>query len=145
MEGNEGLPEKTEGSGNPRRPRGSLRTVLKHSDWLDMLLMAVGTIGCVADGLSMSVIMLVLSQLMNGYASVDSPLNPEDINKYALALLYVAVGIGSGAFLENSLRIARRLLNEQLVRDTGMIKTLHWQFTALHLFLKSEEAPLALN
>ncbi|CAK9137899.1 unnamed protein product [Ilex paraguariensis] len=89
MESNEGLPGKTEGSGNPRQPRGSLRTVLKHSD---MLLMALGTIGF--DIL---------------YASVDTPLNLKTKTsktalisftlQYALALLYVAVGIGSGAFL----------------------------------------------
>ncbi|GFZ11973.1 hypothetical protein Acr_23g0003580 [Actinidia rufa] len=78
-------------------PPGSLRMVLKHSDGLDIMLMTLGTIGCVADGASMSSIMLVLSNLMNGYAS--SYLTLQEINKYALDLLYVAVGVGSGAFL----------------------------------------------
>lgn len=114
-----------------RTALGSLMTVLKHSDWKDMVLMGLGTLGSVADGLSMASIMIVLSNLMNGYAS--SSLGLEDINKvpiktwtsaifdlkwlyqlhgttndlvfviqYAMDLLYVAIGVGSGAFLGNS-------------------------------------------
>ncbi|KAF5957361.1 hypothetical protein HYC85_004586 [Camellia sinensis] len=74
------------------------RGVLKHSDGLDMLLMALGTIGCVADGACMSAIMLVLANLMNGYAAATS-LTPKVINTYALSLLYVAIGVGIGGFL----------------------------------------------
>ncbi|KAK3437549.1 hypothetical protein EUGRSUZ_C02210 [Eucalyptus grandis] len=59
--------------------------------------MALGTTGCIADGLTMSLIMILLSNLMNGYASTS--LGPGDANKYALDLFYVAVAGGSGSFL----------------------------------------------
>ncbi|KAK2646219.1 hypothetical protein Ddye_021414 [Dipteronia dyeriana] len=80
-----------------RTEPGSLGMVLKDSDWKDVLLMVMGSIGSVADGSAMALIMLCLGSLMNGYAS--SALTPHDINKYAMSLLYVAVGVGSGAFL----------------------------------------------
>lgn len=83
MEKNKGSVSKPEGSGNPRRAPGSLRMVLKHSDRIDMFLMALGTIGCVADGLTMTAIMLVLSRLMNGYAAAAS-LTLVDVNKVSI-------------------------------------------------------------
>ncbi|KAI8020547.1 ABC transporter B family member 17 [Camellia lanceoleosa] len=98
IESNERLKSKRKGSVQTIPP-SSLRTVLKHSDGLDMLLMALGTIGCVADGACMSAIMLVLANLMNGYAAATS-LTPKVINKYAVSLLYVAIGVGIGGFLE---------------------------------------------
>ncbi|GMP33972.1 hypothetical protein CsSME_00007054 [Camellia sinensis var. sinensis] len=97
IESNERLKSKCKGSVQTIL-LGSLRTVLKHSDGLDMLLMALGTIGCVADGACMSAIMLVLANLMNGYAAATS-LTPKVINTYALSLLYVAIGVGIGGFL----------------------------------------------
>ena len=60
-------------------PSGSLRTVLKYSDWKDVLLMALGSIGSVADGSAMSLIMIILSYLMNSYGG--SSVTIEDINK----------------------------------------------------------------
>ncbi|GFZ07863.1 hypothetical protein Acr_19g0008000 [Actinidia rufa] len=102
MESKDELPSKLVGSVKRASPPGSLRMVLKHSDGLDMLLMTLGTVGCIADGVCMSAIMLVLSNLMNGYAAAAT-LTPHDINKYALALLYVAVAVGSGAFLDSKL------------------------------------------
>ncbi|XP_030544980.1 putative multidrug resistance protein [Rhodamnia argentea] len=90
--------KKAELPGKTGTTPGSLRVVLKNSDRKDMLLMALGTVGCVADGLTLSLMMIVLSNLMNGYASAS--LGPGDVNKYALDLFYVAIAVGSGSFLE---------------------------------------------
>ncbi|KAK3221254.1 hypothetical protein Dsin_008279 [Dipteronia sinensis] len=116
-----------------RTKPGSLRLVLKDSDWKDVLLMVMGSIGSVADGSAMALIMLCLGSLMNGYAS--SALTPHDINKYAMSLLYVAVGVGSGAFLEGfcwartaerqTLRLRRRYLGAVLRQDVGFFDTNH--------------------
>ncbi|KAM7480105.1 hypothetical protein LguiA_028318 [Lonicera macranthoides] len=134
IERNNGSPGKPEGNENQETcPRGSLRTVLKQSDGTDMLLMVLGTIGCVADGSSLATIMLVLSNLMNGYAS--SSLTSADINKYALALVYVAIGVGSGAFLEGlcwaqtaerqTSRLRTRYLHTVMRQDIGFFDTTH--------------------
>ncbi|KAL3537332.1 hypothetical protein ACH5RR_000698 [Cinchona calisaya] len=127
----ESQPEIQEKTENPRTSRGSLRLVLKHADLLDILLMALGTIGCVADGSSVSANMLVLSSLMNSYSR--SAITPHDINKYALDLFYVAVTVGSGAFLEGfcwartaerqTSRLRTRYLQAVLRQDVGFFDT----------------------
>ncbi|PWA74003.1 NHPM bacteriocin system ABC transporter, ATP-binding protein [Artemisia annua] len=73
--------------------------LFQHADWKDIVLMALGTTGCFVDGLSVSVMMLVLSHLMNSYASLTS-LTLADVNRYALAFIYIALVVGAGAFLE---------------------------------------------
>ncbi|KAI3684463.1 hypothetical protein L6452_33687 [Arctium lappa] len=86
-------------SENEKAPTGLLRMLFQHADWRDVVLMALGTSGCFIDGLSVSAMMLVLSRLMNGYASVSS-LTLADVNQYALAFVYIAIVVGAGAFLE---------------------------------------------
>lgn len=61
---------------------GSLQTVLRQSDWKHMLLIGLGSMGSVADGSAMALIMIILSSLMNGYAGASLTL--EDINKVGL-------------------------------------------------------------
>ena len=78
----DGSSTKLEESEKSATPSGSLRTILKYSDWKDMVLMTLGTFGCVADGLCMSAIMLVLSKLMNDYALTS--LSLADIDKVGL-------------------------------------------------------------
>ncbi|XP_059638895.1 ABC transporter B family member 15-like [Cornus florida] len=128
------LSSKAEGNGNPRTSGGSLRMVLKQSDRVDMLLMVLGTIGCVSEGMNMAAIMIVLSNLMNGYADASS-LMLEVINKNALALLYVAICVGSGAFLEGfcwartaerqTSRLRIKYLQAVLRQDVGFFDTVH--------------------
>ncbi|KAG6740062.1 hypothetical protein POTOM_057696 [Populus tomentosa] len=94
-------------------PSGPLQTVLKQSDWMDMLLMALGIMGSVVDGSSIAIIMIILSDLMNRYGV--SSVAIEAINEgAALALTYVAVVVASGSFLGQKQRIsfARALLRD---------------------------------
>ncbi|KAH8481522.1 hypothetical protein H0E87_029116 [Populus deltoides] len=104
-------------------PSGSLRTVLKHSDWKDVLLMALGSIGSVADGSSMSLIMIILSDLMNSYGG--SSVTIEDINKFALSLTYVAVGVASGSFLDNIYRLFCGKMLDSFDTNQGLSLTSH--------------------
>ncbi|KAJ0527800.1 putative Type 1 protein exporter [Helianthus annuus] len=80
-------------------PPGLLAIITEHADWIDMILMVLGTAGCIANGLSMSLIMLVLSRMYNDYASLASK-TPADINQYALLYVYVTIVVASGAFIE---------------------------------------------
>lgn len=59
---------------------GLIWMLFQHADWKDIVLMALGTTGCFVDGLSVSVMMLVLSHLMNSYASLSS-LTLADVNQ----------------------------------------------------------------
>lgn len=77
INGSSGKPESDE---KEKVSRGLLGMLFEHADWSDMVLMALGTCGCFVDGLSVSIMMLVFSHLMNVYASVSS-LTPADVNK----------------------------------------------------------------
>ncbi|CAI9280467.1 unnamed protein product [Lactuca saligna] len=78
---------------------GLLGVISEHADRIDMSLMALGTAGCIANGSSMALIMFALSRMMNGYASTTS-ITLADINQYAITYMYVAIIVGSGAFIE---------------------------------------------
>lgn len=65
---------------------GLLGMISEHADWIDMILMVVGTAGCIANGLSISLIVLVLSRMSNGYASLSSII-PADVNQVSLTFL----------------------------------------------------------
>ena len=78
--------EKKDGSSkkpDSRAPPGLIKMITEHADWIDITLMASGTGGCVANGLSMSLVMLVLSRMTNGYASL-SFITPSDINQVSI-------------------------------------------------------------
>lgn len=74
------LEEKT-GDSRPQPPQGSLWLVLKQADALDTLLMALGLVGCVADGMAWSANLLILRNIMNSYGGSSSGFTPDDINK----------------------------------------------------------------
>ncbi|KAK1427694.1 hypothetical protein QVD17_16387 [Tagetes erecta] len=128
MEKNGSLSERE----NDKASRGLIWLVFRHADWNDMVLMVLGMCGCFVDGLSVSAMMLVLSRLMNGYASVSS-LTLEDVNQYALAFVYIAIVVGAGAFLEGfcwgqtaerqSSRIRAKYLKAILRQQVGYFDT----------------------
>ncbi|CAL1392010.1 unnamed protein product [Linum trigynum] len=81
----------------------SLRSILIHADKVDWLLMVVGLIGSIGDGISTPVMLFISSKLLNHIG--DAPTNSADviihnINMNALALCYVACAQGLLCFLE---------------------------------------------
>lgn len=72
--------EKT-GDSRPSPPQGSLWLIMKQADALDILLMALGLLGCVADGMAWSANLLILRNIMNSYGGSTLEFTREDINK----------------------------------------------------------------
>ncbi|XP_072060810.1 ABC transporter B family member 17 isoform X6 [Arachis hypogaea] len=70
------------------------------SDGVDKLLMLFGTIESIGDGLQNPLMMYILSDVINAYGDKNSKLGMHDVNKYALRLLLVAIGVGLSAFVE---------------------------------------------
>lgn len=86
LESTQGEPvTEDEGREKIKKTQVSFRKIFRDSDIKDTWLMALGTMGCVADGSSTPLIMLVLSKIMNTYA-VDSSFTLKDINKVCLVL-----------------------------------------------------------
>ncbi|KAF6176966.1 hypothetical protein GIB67_027766 [Kingdonia uniflora] len=97
--------EPTKNEESKKKP-GSLLMVFRISDSTDVLLMMLGTIGCIADGLSMTAIMVVLSKMMNAFAGA-STLILKDVDKvgplkwedYADSLTCIRYGFASLDFI----------------------------------------------
>lgn len=72
--------DKNEEQAEPTKTPGLFQTIFRYSDAKDMLFMALGTFGCLADGSSTPLIMLVLSKIMNKYA-ISKSFTLHDINQ----------------------------------------------------------------
>ncbi|KAL8504333.1 hypothetical protein ACS0TY_022893 [Phlomoides rotata] len=72
----------------------------RYADGTDKLLMMLGTLGSIGDGLMSPLNMFVLSSVIDEYATSNHTISDEIVDKYALRLLYVAIGVGLSAFLE---------------------------------------------
>ncbi|KAK1415749.1 hypothetical protein QVD17_31535 [Tagetes erecta] len=71
-----------------------------YADGIDKLLMLFGTIGCLGDALMSPLTMLILSGIINDYGGDDVSFSNDIVDKYALKLLILAIGVGIAAFIE---------------------------------------------
>lgn len=62
--------------------KASISTIFKHADGIDLLLMAMGFLGAVGDGLCTPVMLLIMSRLMNnlGHGPSGLPSFVQNIN-----------------------------------------------------------------
>ncbi|KAL2519632.1 ABC transporter B family member 15 [Abeliophyllum distichum] len=72
----------------------------RYADSVDKLLMFLGVLGCLGDSLADPLAMSVLSAALDAFGSADQSIAKGAVRKYALQLLYVALGAGFAAFLE---------------------------------------------
>ncbi|KAB2613956.1 ABC transporter B family member 15-like [Pyrus ussuriensis x Pyrus communis] len=111
---------------------GSMRSIFMHADGVDRLLMILGLFGSLGDGFSTPLVLLITSKLMNNIGG--SPTSAQDaflhnINKNAVALLYLACGGFVCCFLEGycwtrtgerqAARMRVRYLKAVLRQDVG--------------------------
>ncbi|KAL5582453.1 hypothetical protein UlMin_014895 [Ulmus minor] len=78
-------------------------SIFVHADGLDLCLMIFGFLGAIGDGFTTPLVLLISSKLMNNIGQVsDSPQQSflHNINKNAVALLYLALGSFVACFLE---------------------------------------------
>ncbi|XP_027102097.2 ABC transporter B family member 15-like [Coffea arabica] len=83
--------------------KGSFRSIFMHADNIDKLLMTLGFLGSVGDGVLMPMMLLVTSELMNNIGDAASSVTKDfrhSINKNALILCYMAAGQWISCFIE---------------------------------------------
>ncbi|GAB4832234.1 ABC transporter B member 15, variant 2 [Ancistrocladus abbreviatus] len=107
--------------------------IFMHADGFDIVLMMLGFVGCVGDGLTMPVAMFVSSRLINHIGSIfishDPHLLIHNINRDALFLCFVGAGAWCLCFLEGycwtrtaerqATRMRARYLKAVLRQDVG--------------------------
>ncbi|CAI9104203.1 OLC1v1002832C1 [Oldenlandia corymbosa var. corymbosa] len=86
---------------------GSLRSIFRHADWVDKLLMLVGFLGAVCDGLSIQVSVFTMGRPVNIIGTSESlPSDQQQHNsmnniiKNSLVFCYIAFGQWIACFLE---------------------------------------------
>ncbi|KAM7487233.1 hypothetical protein LguiB_024717 [Lonicera macranthoides] len=119
---------KNEQTGESGKKTGLLQTIFRYADFKDMMLMALGSLGCFADGSSTPLIMLVLSVIMNKYA-VHASFTLHDISKDSLHMIGLAIFAGLGGFIEGlswartserqTSRLRRKYLSAVLRQDAS--------------------------
>ncbi|KAK9104290.1 hypothetical protein Scep_021134 [Stephania cephalantha] len=119
------------GVGGERSESMSIFRLFSFADRKDKLLMVLGSLGSIGDGLMTPLTMLVLSDLINTYGTNSSATSTSEVNKHALRLLYVAVLVGSSAFVEGicwtrtaerqTSRIRRVYLKSVLRQEIGFL------------------------
>lgn len=77
---------------NRKAGNGSFRSIFMHADGVDMFLMALGVLGAIGDGISMPVMLLVTSKMMNSIGdsstSVSMDLFTEKINQVNITYIH---------------------------------------------------------
>ncbi|KAL9239953.1 hypothetical protein vseg_014223 [Gypsophila vaccaria] len=86
--------------------KGSIWSIFMHADGVDWMLMTLGLIGAVGDGLTIPLMLFVTSELMNNigggisFNNNDPSTFTNNINKNAAVLCKVAAGAWVASFLE---------------------------------------------
>ncbi|PON59406.1 ABC transporter [Parasponia andersonii] len=119
-------------NGVRRKKGGSFRSIFIHADGLDYCFMVLGFLGSIGDGFTTPLVLLVSSRLMNNIG--ETPSHAQDvflknINKNAVALLYLACASFVACFLEGycwtrtgerqAARMRTRYLKAVLRQDVG--------------------------
>ncbi|XP_023535149.1 putative multidrug resistance protein [Cucurbita pepo subsp. pepo] len=76
------------------------KSMFRYADGFDKFLMFFGTLGSIGDGSQIPLTMFLLKDVINAYGDKNSGLTNDMVDKFALRLLYAAVGIGLSAFVE---------------------------------------------
>ncbi|KAJ8615583.1 hypothetical protein MRB53_034955 [Persea americana] len=111
--------------GNPEST--SLFQIFRFADGVDKWLVVLGSIGGIGDGLMTPLTFGLTSGILNSYGGADS-FSQDVVDKYALKLLYVAIGVGIGAFLDRTAhrqtaRMQKEYLRSVLRQDVGFFDT----------------------
>ncbi|KAL1336538.1 hypothetical protein AAHE18_10G069900 [Arachis hypogaea] len=104
--------------------------LFRYADGVDKLLLLFGTMGCIGDGLQTPITMFVFGSLIDDYARGSGDSVPKHIiDKYALKLLYISIGVAVCAFVEavcwtrsaerQSCRMRIEYLKSVLKQDVG--------------------------
>ncbi|KAG5107885.1 hypothetical protein AAZX31_16G072600 [Glycine max] len=87
-----------------RKERASIATILRYSDWIDVVLMLMGAVGAIGDGMSTNVLLLFASRIMNslGYSNnlQSTKTYMAEVEKCSLYFVYLGLAAMVVAFME---------------------------------------------
>ncbi|XP_078435342.1 ABC transporter B family member 11-like isoform X3 [Wolffia australiana] len=96
---NEKLKERTN-KNDKRREAVPYRKLLSFADTTDVFLMVLGTIGAIANGLSMPIMLMLFGRLVDSFGSSTDKSVVEKVSRVSLQSLCLAIGSGVACFLQ---------------------------------------------
>ncbi|XP_002519757.2 ABC transporter B family member 9 [Ricinus communis] len=117
-------------AGNQKVP---IYKLFAFADRLDMVLMIVGTVSAIGNGLAQPLMTLLFGQLINSFGTTDPSNVVHEVSKLSLKLVYLAIGSGIASLLQvacwmvtgerQSARIRGLYLKTILRQDIGFFDT----------------------
>ncbi|TKY44569.1 putative ABC transporter B family member 8 [Spatholobus suberectus] len=87
-----------------RKEKASIAIILRYADWIDVVLMLMGALGAIGDGMSTNVLLLFASRIMNslGYSNnqQSSKTYMAEVEKCSLYFVYLGLAAMVVAFME---------------------------------------------
>ncbi|KAJ4842833.1 ATP-binding cassette, sub-B (MDR TAP), member 8 [Turnera subulata] len=87
-----------------RKERNSIAIIFRYADWVDILLMFLGTIGAIGDGMSTNCLLVFASSLMNSLGYGNTQQNHgnfmAEVQKCSLSFVYLGLAVMVVAFME---------------------------------------------
>ncbi|KAH7521543.1 hypothetical protein FEM48_Zijuj07G0044700 [Ziziphus jujuba var. spinosa] len=80
----------------------SFYKLFSFADRLDVVLMVVGTISAIGNGMSQPLLLLIFGRLINSFGTSNSSDIIDKVSQLCLNLVYLAIGTGIAAFLQVS-------------------------------------------
>ncbi|KAL2494628.1 ABC transporter B family member 9 [Forsythia ovata] len=74
--------------------------LFSYSDRLDIVLIIIGTISAIGNGLTQPIMTLIFGQIINSFGGTDSSHVVHEVSKVSLKYVYLAIGAGIASFLQ---------------------------------------------
>ncbi|WJX30177.1 ATP-binding cassette, sub-B (MDR TAP), member 8 [Trifolium repens] len=97
------MDSKKEGGVRKVKEGGSIGIILRYGDWIDVVLMLMGALGAIGDGMSTNVLLLFASRIMNslgGSNNNNSETSMSEVEKCSLYFVYLGLAAMVVAFME---------------------------------------------
>ncbi|XP_004513041.1 putative ABC transporter B family member 8 [Cicer arietinum] len=86
-----------------KKEGGSISIILRYGDWIDVVLMLMGSLGAIGDGMSTNVLLLFASRIMNSLGNRNnnnSDTSMSEVEKCSLYFVYLGLAAMVVAFME---------------------------------------------
>ncbi|KAM7505898.1 hypothetical protein LguiB_004802 [Lonicera macranthoides] len=121
--------EKEEEGSNSRRggveEKVAFYKLFSFADQLDVVLMVIGTVGGIANGLCQPLMTLIFGQLINSFGTSDNATVVHEVSKVCVKYVYLAIGSGIASLLRErqATRIRELYLKTILRQDIAFFDT----------------------
>ncbi|XP_013614469.1 PREDICTED: putative ABC transporter B family member 8 [Brassica oleracea var. oleracea] len=119
----------------------NIHVIFRFADWIDIVLMVLGTVGAIGDGMSTNVALVFASKIMNslGYGQHNPHTFKDEVQKCSLYFVYLGLAILGVAFMEGYCWSKTSERQVEKIRRTYLKAVLRQEVS----FFESEDASIS--